>query len=175
MCPPPPGHSSCLGLQVSPQVGNPQAGWHHTHRSDVAAIGGSREDLELELQLPDKQDPVSAWAWGQPGPLSPCHPAGRDHARKVPEPCRTLNPIPFRGHGEMPWRGMEHLLPTPAMTPKTPGDPLDPTMSVPGSCPSWGHYSHVRADPAEGFPPRVRLLSGGDVLVHTFLTEGEGR
>lgn len=34
------------------------------------------------------------------------------------------------------------------------------------------HYSHVPADPTEGFPPRVRLLRGGDLLVHAFLRGG---
>lgn len=34
------------------------------------------------------------------------------------------------------------------------------------------HYSHVPADPTEGFPPRVRLLRGGDLLVHAFLRDG---
>lgn len=111
-------------------------GWHCTHRSDVAAVSGSWEDLELELQLPDKQDPASAWAQGQPGPLSPCHPAGRDHTRKVPEPCRTLSPNPFGGpQGDaLAWHGASP--PNPGHDHREPqGPPQIPSKDV---CPHQG-------------------------------------
>lgn len=144
-CPPLPKHSSCLGLQVSPQVRDPRVGWHHTHRSDVATVGGSREDLKLELQLPAKRDSVSAWAQGQPGPLSPCHPAGKENALG-----RSLSPagcsVPFLSgvHREMPQHGMKHLLPTPAVTPETPGDPPAPTRGCPHQGPALpGDTTHM--------------------------------
>ena len=63
-------------------------------------------------------------------------------------------------------RGTSPMLPRPHAT-RGPGG----TARVPPShCTT--HYSHVPADPTEGFPPRVRLLRGGDLLVHAFLRGG---
>ena len=63
-------------------------------------------------------------------------------------------------------RGTSPMLPRPHAT-RGPGG----TARVPPShCTT--HYSHVPADPTEGFPPRVRLLRGGDLLVHAFLRDG---
>lgn len=63
-------------------------------------------------------------------------------------------------------RGTSPMLPRPHAT-RGPGG----TAWVPPShCTT--HYSHVPADPTEGFPPRVRLLRGGDLLVHAFLRDG---
>jgi len=118
--PPPPRQGSCLGLQVLPRVGDPRVGWHRAHRSDVAAVGGSWEDLKLELQLPDNEDPASAWS---PVPLPPC--GQRDRTRKVPEPCRTLRPIPLgeaRGDA-LAWHGA---------SPHDPRDPRDPPAPTRG-------------------------------------------
>lgn len=66
---------------VSPgRAAGPRLGWGSTHRPDVAAVGGSWEDLQLERQLPVGRAMASAWhrdSWGA------CHP---DPA-KGPKPC----------------------------------------------------------------------------------------
>lgn len=50
------------GSTVSPgRAAGPRVGWDSTHRPDVAAVGGSREDLQLERQLPVGQAVASAW------------------------------------------------------------------------------------------------------------------
>lgn len=62
------------------RAAGPQLGWGSTHRPDVAAVGGSWEDLQLERQLPVGRAMASAWhrdSWGA------CHP----EPAKGPKPC----------------------------------------------------------------------------------------
>lgn len=116
-----PGHHSCFRLQVSPQC-------HHTHRSDVAAVGGTREDLELELQLPVKRDPVSAWTQGQPSPLSLTPHGQRDCARTFLSPAGHSIPSLLRGNREIFWQITELPIPAPDMTSETARDHLASTI-----------------------------------------------
>lgn len=104
-------------------------GWHCTHRSDVAAVGGSREDLELELQLPVKRDPGSAWAQGQPSPV-PLTSTGKETVPGHPSALQDTQSYPFWGAtGRCFITGLP--IPAPDTTTQTPRDHLASTRGCP--------------------------------------------